>query len=110
MEQVILWLFHSIVDLVNAVLSWKLIGNFSLLHFILGGVLITAILSLISFGTLNIGGTADYVGGIRRTRNRENAIDREKYSTHSSIVESHKVVNGKHFHSKSMVTSRRLKE
>lgn len=80
MEEVILWLFHRIVDLVNAVLSWKLIGSFSFLHFILGGVILIAILNLVSFGTLNIGGTADYVGGIRRFKNRENARDREKYS------------------------------
>lgn len=90
MEQVILWLFHRIVDLVNAVLSWKLIGNFSLLHFILGGVFITTILSLISFGSLNIGGTADYVGGIRRTRNRENERERDKYSAHTIETINHK--------------------
>ncbi len=110
MEKVLLWLFHSIASLTRSALSWKIVGNFSLLHFVLGGVLLTALFNLISFGTLSIGGTADYIGGIRRTRNRENAIDREKYSTHSSIVESHKVVNGKHIHSTSMNYSRRLRD
>ena len=90
MEEVILWLFHRIVDLVNAVLSWKLIGSFSLLHFVLGGVILITILNLVSFGTLSIGGTADYVGGIRRFKNRENARDRERYAEKKYTTYTHR--------------------
>ena len=103
MEQVILWFIRSISQLVSACLSWKIIGGFSLLHFILGGVLLTTLLSLISFGSLNIGGTADYVGGIRRTRNRENERDRDKYSAHTIETINHKTGEVTRF------TSRRLR-
>lgn len=80
MEKVLLWLFKQFSFLIDSALSWKLIGEFSFLHLILGGFLLIAILDLITFGYLNIGGTADYIGGIRRYNNRENKRDKEKFA------------------------------
>lgn len=90
MEKVLLWLFEQLSLLTKSALSWKIIGEFSLLHFILGSILLTAILNLLSFGSDNIGGTADYVGGIRRFNNRENARDREKYVSKTYETKNHK--------------------
>ena len=94
MESVLLWFIRSISQLVNVCLSWKIIAGFSLLHILLGALLLITILNLISFGAINIGGTADYVGGIRRTRNRENARDRRSYVYYNKNS-SHNVVHKK---------------
>lgn len=104
MEQVLLWFFHSFSFLVESALSWKIIGDFSILHLIFGAVLLTTLLNLISFGTSNIGGTADYVGGIRRAANRENARDRELYASKTFENINHKTGEI------TRVTSRRLRE
>ena len=81
MEQVIQWFIDCIAFLVRQALSWHILGNLSLLHFIFGAILLTIFLHFITFGENNIGGTADYIGGIRRFNNRENARDRERYAT-----------------------------
>ena len=102
MERVLLWLFKQFSFLIDSALSWKLIGDFSFLHFVFGGILLISIFNLITFGYLNIGGTADYIGGVRRYNNRENKRDREKYATktyHSTIssVDSNGVVRSKSY-------------
>ena len=80
MQDVLYWLFDCISQLTSTALSWKIIGDFSLLHLVMGALLLTVVLNLISFGTASVGGTAEYVGGILRFKNRENKIDRERYS------------------------------
>lgn len=79
MEEVLKWLFKMFSFLVEKSMSWKLIGEFSMLHFILGFLLLVTLLELISFGTMKSGGTADYIGGLRRQRNQENKSDRNQY-------------------------------
>lgn len=80
MEQVLKWIFKEFAFLTEKVLSWKILGDFSILHFILGSLLLTTLIELISFGFIKSGSTADYVGGIRRSqRNQENRKDRNQY-------------------------------
>lgn len=80
MEEVLKWLFKMFSYLVEKSLSWKLIGEFSMLHFILAFLLLTVLLELISFGFIQSGGTAEYVGNLRRSiRNQENRKDRNQY-------------------------------
>lgn len=80
MEEVLKWLFKMFSFLIEKSLSWKLIGEFSLLHFILGFLLLVTLLELISFGFIHSGGDAEYIGNLnRKTRNNENHFDRRKY-------------------------------
>ena len=50
MGEFLLWLINQISYLVSQVLNWKIIGDLSFLHFILGGVIISLIIKFISFG------------------------------------------------------------
>lgn len=80
MEEVLKWIFKMFSFLVEKCLSWKLIGDFSILHFILGFLLLTVLLELISFGFIQSGGNAEYIGNLRRgIRNQENKRDRKQY-------------------------------
>lgn len=79
MELVIKWLFNMFSYLVENVLSWKLIGEFSILHFILGFFLLVVLLEFLSFGFLHSGSTADYIGGLRRSSNSENRKDKKTF-------------------------------
>lgn len=80
MEEVLKWLFKMFSFLVDKSLSWKLIGEFSLLHFVLGFLLLVTLLELVSFGFIQSGGNAEYIGNLRRgIRNQENKRDRNQY-------------------------------
>ena len=74
------WLFNKFSYFLEQMLLWKILGNFSLLHLLLGGVFLTILLKFITFGQSNIGGTADYIGSIRRTKNSENVKDKKVYN------------------------------
>ena len=49
MSDVLLWLISQFSYLVTQVLNWKILGDFSLLHFILGGLIISIILKFVTF-------------------------------------------------------------
>lgn len=80
MFEVITWIWEMLSYLVESALSWKILDNFSYLHFILGFILLSLILSFFTFGYINSGGSADYIGaGLRAKRNEENWKDRQAY-------------------------------
>lgn len=54
MENIILWLFGLITQLLELLLSIKIIGQFSFLHILGGIVLIKLIIKLITFGTSRV--------------------------------------------------------
>ena len=104
MTDILYWFIDKVAYLTQTSLNWKIVGNLSLLHFIIGAILIKLVLDFVTFGYGNVGGTADYFGGIRRTRNKENARDRNMYAskTYESINHNTGVVTRR--------TSRRLRE
>ncbi len=70
----IVWFFNQIAYLTEQALSWKLIGNFSLLHFILGFNFIIILFSFYKFG---IESSGDMIGSsINRFGNDENRKDK----------------------------------
>lgn len=79
MDYVIKWIFNLFAYLVDNVLSWKIIGDFSILHIILGYFLLVVLIEFLSFGFLKSGSTADYIGGIRRSSNSENKKDKKYF-------------------------------
>lgn len=81
MEQLLRWLFEKLGWFMEQMLSWKIFGDFSLLHFMIGLSFLGLLLSFFTFGENSIGGTAEYIGGIRRHNNAENRKDRERYET-----------------------------
>ena len=104
MNDILLWFVDKIAYLTQAALNWKILGDLSLLHFILAAILIKIVLDFVTFGYGNVGGTADYIGGIRRTANRENARDKERYSSKTYETYNHKTGEV------TRRTSRRLRE
>lgn len=80
MVKVITWFWEMISYLAETALSWKILEDFSYLHLVLGLALLSVFLSFLTFGYINAGGTADYIGaGLRRKRNEENYNDRQEY-------------------------------
>jgi hypothetical protein len=104
MLEILNWFISKIAYLMEQALNWHILGNLSLMHFVFGAILIVVLLNFITFGAFNVGGTADYFGGIRRTRNNENARDRERYASKTYETRYHNtgVVSNR--------TTRRLRE
>jgi len=50
MGEILIWLINSISYLVSQALNWKILGYFSLLHFIIGAMIISIIYKFITFG------------------------------------------------------------
>lgn len=94
-KESIIWFLNQIAYLTETALSWKLIGNFSLLHFILGFNFLIILFSFFKFG---IDTTGDVVGTASiRMRNEENYKQRleykrsyEYYSANRSARESNR--------------------
>ena len=80
MVEVITWIWEMLSYLVESALSWKIFEEFSYLHLVLGLALLLMLLSFLTFGYVNSGGSADYIGaGLRAKRNEENWKDRQAY-------------------------------
>ncbi len=77
MEQTILWFLGRIVELTEKVLSWKILGNFSLLHFILGFNFLIILFTFFKFG-IETGGESAVIG-VNNYRNTENKRQRQEY-------------------------------
>ena len=50
MEEVILWLFRMLSTLISTMLTWKIIGDFSFLHILIGILILTSLFKVITFG------------------------------------------------------------
>lgn len=77
MKEVILWLFQKVSDFVTLSLSWKIYGDFSLTHFILGAMFIFAIFRFLGFGADNYGAIVD--DGFSTYKNAENRKEKQNY-------------------------------
>lgn len=76
-KECIIWFLNQIAYLTETALSWKLIGNFSLLHFILGFNFLIIVFSFFKFG---IDTTGEVEGNaLIRMRNAENYNQRLEY-------------------------------
>ncbi len=85
MENVLLWIFDLFSYLVSSCLSFKILGEFSLLHLILGFMLLSVLFKFFTFGENN---TNSYINtGIRSYRNFENSKDKNIYiNSHTGEV------------------------
>ena len=76
-KESLIWFLEQISYLTEQALSWKLIGDFSLLHFILGFNFLIILFSFYKFG---IDTTGDVIGTeSMRMRNAENYKQRLDY-------------------------------
>lgn len=105
MKTVILWFFSQIALFIETSLSWKIYGDFSLTHFILGGLFLLALFSLFGFATHNFGNGVETIAlGYKNAENRKDKLnyynytrtigykaDHKGYSTRSSYSNSYKV-------------------
>lgn len=93
MREVLLFIFNLISDFISKSMTWKIYGDFSLTHFIFGGLLLIAIFSLFGFIVPHFGDGINY--GILRFKNYENKKDKDKYyhmiksSYHGNGVTTH---------------------
>ena len=71
------WLLARIGDITQLALSFKVIGGFSLLHFILGYNLLILLLRFLRFGN---DPDIEDIGGLLSFRNSENKRDRKSNS------------------------------
>lgn len=77
MQEIIYWLFERISDVVSFSLNFKVLGNLSLLHFVLGFNFLMLFLGLLSFG---FGFTPSAIRMSQISyRNAENKKERENY-------------------------------
>lgn len=95
MEQTIIWFITQIINLVTAVLSWKILGDFSILHLVLGFNFLIILFTFFKFG-IETGGESAVIGA-NDYRNSENKRQREEYkktyeyySSNRAIKESYK--------------------
>lgn len=112
MKDIMSWLFKQLSYFIEQMLSWKIWDDFSLLHFIIGLSFLGLLLSFFFFGESFVGGTSEYIGGLRRQRNAENRADREKYATkiYDSRVDRLDSRTGQVVTSRSVSYSKRRKE
>ena len=80
MLTIIYWLFSKIGELTSFALSFHILGNLSLLHFIIGFGLLSWIISFLTFGNYNIDTTLR-IGNILNNKftNAENKNDKLNY-------------------------------
>lgn len=78
MKDVILWIFKQVSDFISLSMSWKIYGNFSFTHFILGAMFIFAIFKFLGFGAENYDNAI--VGTSVRMANSENVNDKKNYT------------------------------
>ena len=74
MQEIIIWIFERIADITLFALNFKIYGELSLLHFVLGFNLLIFFLSVITFGFKSLHFDID-----SELRNAENQLDREIY-------------------------------
>lgn len=77
MKQIILWLFSQISNFVSTSMTWKIYGDFSLTHFILGGMFLIALFKLFGFSFENTGNFS--ITGFNLWKNIENKNDKKNY-------------------------------
>lgn len=77
MEQVILFLLNRIAELVRYALSWKVYGELSVFHFVLGLTLLLVLLNFFRFGSES--GISMSIDNANQFRNEENKKSREAY-------------------------------
>ena len=74
MQEIILWLFDRLIELLEFALNFKIFGELSLLHFVLGFNLLVAFITFLTFGFKSLHFDID-----SELRNAENQLDREIY-------------------------------
>lgn len=84
MKQIILWLFSQISNFVSTSMTWKIYGDFSLTHFILGGMFLIALFKLFGFSFENTGNFA--TTGFNLWKNAENKRDKLNYVNETKQV------------------------
>lgn len=89
MKDIVLWLFNQISSFVSISMTWKIYGDFSLTHFILGGMFLIALFKLFGFSFENTGNFA--TSGVTLWKNIENRNDKKNYYNTSLTT---KMVNG----------------
>lgn len=77
MEQAIIWFISQIADFTRSVLSWKILGDFSILHLILGFNFLIILFKFFNFGVDR--GAESAVLGVNNYVNAENKKQREEY-------------------------------
>ncbi|MBQ3142327.1 MAG: hypothetical protein IJB82_02345 [Bacilli bacterium] len=77
MEQVVIFIFERLAELIKSALSWKIYEDFSFLHFVLGFALLSTLFSFYKFGINSESGKLSY--RISRFRNSENKKARKEY-------------------------------
>ena len=77
MKEVILWIFNKTSEFISTSLTWKIYGDFSFTHFILGATFIFALFRFLGFASENYDNAI--TDNVEAFRNAENARERKNY-------------------------------
>lgn len=90
MREIVIWFLSLLVDVVEFVLDFKIYGDFSLLHIILGFNLIIIIFSFFKFGDSSSLSDDAISLSHRAFRNSENEKERRNYKRERQSYEKYK--------------------
>ena len=89
MKEVIMWIFNLISEFISTSMTWKIYGEFSLTHFIFGFILLSLVLSFLTFGLFGHDGALST--GFDIYKNEENKKEKARYY---SMTKSTKYADG----------------